>query len=88
MAEDARMAVERVTLDAQAQRIQSESYRLMLDQNASNEVLRRKNQSRLPLVYESRNLFNTPRAGAGRSGGGRAGGAGAGLSGAECDCSL
>ena len=36
----------------------------MVDQNASHEVLRRKHQSRLPLVYESRDLFNTPGAGA------------------------
>ena len=35
-AENARMAEEQAALDAQAQRIQSESYRLMLDQNASN----------------------------------------------------
>ena len=59
-AENARMAAERAILNAQAQRIQADSYRLMVDQNASNEVLRRKRQSRLPSVYESRNLFNTP----------------------------
>ena len=35
----------------------------MLDQNASNEVLRRKYRSRLPPVYEGLNLFNTPGAG-------------------------
>ena len=63
MAEDARMAAEQVTLDAQVQRIQLESYRLMLDQNASNEVMRRRHQTRLPPVYEARNLFNTPGAG-------------------------
>ena len=37
-----------------------------MDQNASNEVLRRRHQngqSRLPPVYDPRNLFNTPGAG-------------------------
>ena len=63
-AENARMAAERAILNAQAQGIQADSYRLMVDQNASNEVLRRKYQSHLPLIYESRNLFNTPGAGA------------------------
>ena len=59
-AENMRMAEERAALDAQAQRIQSESYRLMLDQNASNDVMRRRHRSHLPPVYETRNLFNTP----------------------------
>ena len=36
---------------------------IMLDQNASNEVMMRRHQSRLPPVYEARNLFNTLRAG-------------------------
>ena len=62
-AENARMATERAALDAQAQRIQAESFRLTLDQNASNKIMRRRHQSRLPPVYEARNLFNTPRAG-------------------------
>src|SRR3954471_22239030 len=35
----------------------------MLDQNASQEVMRRKYGSRLPLVFEARDLFNTPGAG-------------------------
>ena len=35
----------------------------MLDQNASHEVMKRKYQSRLPLVFEVRDLFNTPGAG-------------------------
>mgnify|MGYP005817480849 CR=1 FL=1 len=35
----------------------------MLDQSASNDVLKRRYQSRLPPVYEARNLFNTPGAG-------------------------
>ncbi len=38
-AEDTRMAEERAALDAQSQPIQVQNYRLMLDQNASNEVL-------------------------------------------------
>ncbi|RCU21169.1 hypothetical protein DVA79_22125, partial [Acinetobacter baumannii] len=44
---------ERAALDAQA-------YRLMLDQSASNDVLKRRYRSRLPAVYEARDLFNTP----------------------------
>ena len=32
----------------------------MLDQSASQEVMRRKYRSRLPLVFEARDLFNTP----------------------------
>src|SRR3954470_15500746 len=55
-AEEARMAAERAALDAQA-------YKLMLDQNTSQEVLRRKYRSRLPSVFEGRDLFNTPGAG-------------------------
>ena len=35
----------------------------MLDQNASNEVMRRRHQTHLPSVYEASNLFNTPGAG-------------------------
>ena len=56
--ENARMATERVELEAQA-------YRIRLDQNASEEVMRRRYRSRLPSVYEPQNLFNTPGAGAG-----------------------
>ena len=59
-AEDARMAEERATLDAQAQRIQAENYRLLMDQNASNQVFRRRHQSRLPADYNAMNLFDTP----------------------------
>ena len=55
-AENTRMAAERAELDAQV-------YRLMLDQNASNDVMRRRYRSHLPPVYEARNLFNTPGAG-------------------------
>ena len=55
-AEDTRIAAERAALDAQA-------YRIMLDQSASNEVLKRRHRSRLPPVYDARNLFNTPGAG-------------------------
>ena len=61
--EDARMTVELAVLEAQAQRIQADSFRLSLDQNASNDVMRRRHRSRLPPVYEARNLFNTPGAG-------------------------
>ena len=61
--ENARMAMERAALDAQAQQIQADSFRLTLDQNASNEIMRRRHQSRLPPVYDARNLFNTPGAG-------------------------
>jgi hypothetical protein len=35
----------------------------MLDQNASNEVMRRRHLSGLPPIYEARYLFNTPGAG-------------------------
>ena len=62
-AEETRMAEERAALHAQAQRIQAENYRLLLEQNASNEVLRRRHQSRLPVDYKAMNLFSTPRAG-------------------------
>ena len=55
-AKDIRMAAERAALDAQA-------YRLMLDQSASHEVMRRKHRSRLPSVFEARELFDTPGAG-------------------------
>ena len=55
-AEDTRIAAERAALDAQA-------YRIMLDQSASNIVLKRWHRSRLPPVYDARNLFNTPGAG-------------------------
>ena len=34
-----------------------------MDQNASNEIMRRRHKSHLPLVYEGRNLFCMPRAG-------------------------
>ena len=60
------MAAERAALDAQTQLIQAQSFRLTVDQNASNEVMRRRHQkaqSRLPPVYDPRNLFNTPGAG-------------------------
>ena len=64
--EGIRMAAERAALDAETQLIQAQSFRLTMDQNASNEVLRRRHQkaqSRLPSVYDPRNLFNTPGAG-------------------------
>ena len=55
-AKNYRMATERAELGAQA-------YRIRLDQNASEEVMRRRYRSHLPLGYERRNLFNTPGAG-------------------------
>ena len=62
-AEEVRLAEERAALDAQSQQIQVQNYRLMLNQNASNEVLQRKYWSCLPPVYEGLNLFNTSGAG-------------------------
>ena len=57
------MTAERAALDVQGQRIQAESFRLTLDQNALNAIMRRRHQCRLPPVYDARNLFNTPGAG-------------------------
>ena len=57
------MATERAALDAATQRIQAESFRVTLDQNSSNAVMRRRHQTRLPIEFEARNLFNTPGAG-------------------------
>ena len=54
--ENARMATERAELEAQA-------YRIRLDQNASEEVMRRRYRSHLPSGYEPRNLLNTLGAG-------------------------
>ena len=65
-AEEVRMAAERAALDVRAQQLQAETFRLSVDLNASNEVMRRrhqKTQSRLPLTLDPRNLFHTPRAG-------------------------
>ena len=50
------MATERAELEAQA-------YRFRLDQNASEEVMRRRYRLHLLPSYEPRNLFNTPGAG-------------------------
>ena len=55
-AEKTKMAAKLAELDAQA-------YRLMLDQTASHEVMMRRQRSRLPPVYEARNLFSKPGAG-------------------------
>ena len=55
--------MECAALDAQAQHIHAESFRLTLVQNASDAIMRRKHQSRLPPEYDARNLFNTPGAG-------------------------
>ena len=65
-AEDTRLATERATLDARAQRLQSEAYQLTMGLNASNEVMRRrhqKTQSRLPPNCDPRVLFTTAGAG-------------------------
>ena len=65
-AEEVRMAAERAALDVRAQQLQAETFRLSVDLNASNEVMRRrhqKTQSRLPLTLDPRNLFHTPGAG-------------------------
>ena len=43
-AEGIRMAAERAALDAQTQLIQVQSFRLTMDRNASNEVMRRRHQ--------------------------------------------
>ena len=43
-AEDTRLATERASLDARAQRLQSEAYQLTMSLNASNEVMRRRHQ--------------------------------------------
>ena len=50
-------------MEVESQRIRAEAFRLSLDQKASNVVLRRRHQSRLPPQFEGRNLFNTPGAG-------------------------
>ena len=57
------MAEERAALDVQSRQIQAQNYRLLLDQNATHDVMRRKYRSRLPSVFEGVNLFNTPGAG-------------------------
>ena len=62
-AEETRMAEERASLDAQAQRIQAENYRILMHQNASNEVFKRRHRSHLPADYNAMNLFDTPGAG-------------------------
>lgn len=57
------MATERAQMDAESWHIRAEDFRLSLDQDASNALLRRRQQTRLPLQYEARNLLNTPGAG-------------------------
>jgi len=59
----AALDAEKVALEAESQRIQAEAFKLSLDQAASNVVLHRRHQSRLPPDYEARDLFNTPGAG-------------------------
>ena len=43
-AEGIRLAAERAALDAQTQLIQAQSFQLTMDQNAANEVMRRRHQ--------------------------------------------
>ena len=62
-AENTRTATERAALEREAERIKAESFRLSLDWNASNAFFNRRHASHLPLVYDARNLFNTPGAG-------------------------
>ena len=62
-AEEIRMTEERAASDAQAQRIQAENYRLLMDQNASNELFKRRHRPHLPADYNAMNLFGTPGAG-------------------------
>ena len=57
------MATERAALEDESQRVRAEAFRLSLDQNASNTVLWRRHQSRLPPQFEGRNLFIMPSAG-------------------------
>ena len=42
--EEVRMAAERAALDVRAQQLQAETFRLSVDINASNEVMRRRHQ--------------------------------------------
>ena len=55
-AENTRMAIEQAELETQA-------YWLMLDQSASDDVMRRRYRSHLLPVFEARNIFNMPGAG-------------------------
>ena len=65
-AEDVRMAADWAALDDHARQLQAKTFRLSVDLNASNEVMRRrhqKTQSCLPLTYDPRNPIHTPGAG-------------------------
>ena len=62
-AEEVRMATERAALDARAQQLQVKTFRLLVDLNVSNEVMRRrhqKTQSRLPLRTILGTFFTHP----------------------------
>ena len=50
--ENTRMATERAALEREAERLQAEKFRLILDRNASNVVFNRRHVSRLPLRCE------------------------------------
>ena len=64
-AENTRMATERAALEREVERLQEENFRLSLDRDTSNIVFNRRHVRRLPPVYDARNLFNMPGAGAG-----------------------
>ena len=50
-------------MEKAAERIQAENFCLSLDRNASSDAFNRRYASRLPPVYDARNLFNMPGAG-------------------------
>ena len=62
--ENTKMAMEQASLEREAKRLQAENFHLSLDRDASNTIFSRRHVSHLPLVYDARNLFNTPGAGA------------------------
>ena len=47
-------------MDAEAERLRADAFRLELEQQSAAAVQRMRHQSRLPDQYEARNLFNTP----------------------------
>ena len=66
---NARMAEERAQIVAESEQVRAEAWRLNLDKNAFNVVLRRRHQTHMPLHYDAMNLFNTPGAGPSTRGG-------------------
>lgn len=61
--DDTRTTVLQAQINAEAERVKTEAWRLNLDQNASNAVYRRRYQSHLPPCYEPTHVFNTLAAG-------------------------